>query len=244
MATETDLSQQDGVPNTAQVKPVASEFFDLTRPLYEVMLDGGKTAQDALIPAARGAPPAEPGGTPLLNFGTTKNFQRDALRLIFTLRRGRSPSTITFIMPLNPQTMTVTKDKVKQWILTNGGFIKQTWGNNIVNFQVQAKTSNLSEELETGPKGSPGIGGIFKTRAYKNFKLLEFFVDYFDGGNEDNRLARVGAPSSVQLKLGDWGGTFEGIVSQFTYSPDSNKPFNIEYGFTFEAVPRLHAPRF
>lgn len=183
----------------------------------------------------------------------------------------------TFIFSLNPQKVDVSKSKVYQYILTNGGFLLQTWGNNYIDFDLSNTTDSLAPEIEMQgypSQGIPQLGippppqtsfgippvsdvqlaasakkspqlGIYATKSYKFFKLLEFYFDYFNGGNEGvsgNRLLSVMAPADTTLSFGVWGGSYEGILHSLTYGLDANDPFRIKYTLRFRAYPKLVAP--
>lgn len=184
----------------------------------------------------------------------------------------------TFIFSLNPQKVDVSKGKVFQYMLTNGGYLLQTWGNNCIDFDLSCTTDSLSAEIEMQgypSQGIPQLGippppqsslfgippvddsqlalnaqkspqlGIYATKSYKFFKLLEFYFDYFNGGNEGvsgNRLLSVMAPADTTLSFGVWGGSYEGILHGLTYGLDANDPFRIKYNLKFRAYPKLVAP--
>lgn len=255
---ETEASVLGTVPSTSNLTSTPKQFFDVSGNMQTVLLWTPEVQALTTTPAALTAG----------RFGAIPQHDRNAISISFVLRRSLPVSQInvspldtgtisqqqmlasliatTFVFPLNPTKQTVTKDKIHQWILSNGGFIKQTWGNEIIKMTFMGKTSSLQPELEAVPgiplALQPLAPGVYDTAAYKNFKLLEFYQDYFDGGNEDNRLLRTATPSRVTLTLGSWGGSFDGMMSNLSYTLDADNPFRIEYSFNFEAVPRLHIP--
>lgn len=262
---------------TANLESTPDAFFDVKPSMRSVLLWTPSQQASATHPAGQSG----------VFFRSAAQPARNAITLTFVLLRNQvsldtevSPLSVeeisqlqlaasraitTFIFPLNPRTMDTSKEKVRQWILSNGGFVLQTWGNDTVKMQFSGKTSALVPEWETVPgnlsipglpdqsialnsalnipkQGDQFVGGIYDTLAYKNFKLLEFYYDYFNGGNEDNRLLRTNSPARTILTLGSWGGTWEGILSNFKFKLDADSPFRIEYSFMFEAVPRLMVP--
>lgn len=248
--------------STANVKSSPLPFFDVSAAMKQVLMWSLSQQDFATKPAGQ----TKDGFNTYS--GAAAKAAANAISLQFILRRALpdigktvppldtgvisqeqllSPTAVTsFVFPINPTKEIVTKEKIRQWQLTNGGFMLQTWGNDIVKMVFSGKTSSLMPELET-VRGiplslQPETRGIYQTLAYKNFKLLEFYVDYFNGGNEDNRLLRMTSPARTTLTLGNWGGSYDGIVSNFNYTLDADNPFRIEYGFTFEAVPRLLIP--
>lgn len=246
------------VPSTGNLTSSPKDFFDVNSNMQTLLMWTPQQQAFATSPAGQGP----------RNYKPATAQKKNAVSLSFVLRRALpkaniipspldtgpisqlqllSPTSVTtFVFPINPSKQVVTKDKIRQWVLTNGGFMLQTWGNDVIKMTLSGKTSSLQPELETVEgiplELQPIPAGVYDTLAYKNFKLLEFYCDYFNGGNEDNRLLRMASPAKTTLTLGGWGGSFDGIVSNFTYSLDADNPFRIEYSFNFEAVPRLHIP--
>lgn len=256
--SEEQNAQLGRTPSTGNLKSTPKEFFDVSGNMQTVLMWTPE------VQALNTSPAGQASG----RFGPVPQHDRNAISISFVLRRALPRSKInipplqtgiisqqqlltptavtTFVFPINPTKQTVQKDKVRQWILSNGGYIKQTWGNDIIKMTFMGKTSSLVPELEAVPgiplELQPVTPGIYDTTAYKNFKLLEFYYDYFDGGNEDNRLLRTASPSRVTLQLGSWGGSYDGMISNFSFTLDADNPYRIEYSFNFEAVPRLHIP--
>lgn len=131
-----------------------------------------------------------------------------------------------FKFRINPDQLNVVKKKLEKYILTKIGYERQSWGNDLFQFQYSGTTGVFRPD-ETTTATVP-----FDITATKAWQKLKEFERFFERQGEGR----------VRMRL--WAEPFEyvGSVPEFNFRMDANNPFHIRYNFTFVGVPREAVP--
>lgn len=132
-----------------------------------------------------------------------------------------------FKFRINPDQLSVTKKKLEKYILTKIGYERQSWGNDLFQFQYSGSSGVFRPEETNAADAVPF--DITTTRAWLKLKEFERFFE------------RQG-PGVVRMRL--WAEPFEyvGSMPDFNFRQDAHNPFQIRYNFTFTGIPRDAVP--
>lgn len=139
-----------------------------------------------------------------------------------------SGSSDVFEFLLNPQNVSIAYTKLKNKVLTTGGWSFQHWGEDIAVIDVKGTTKMLKDVdiLYSGLYDSSGVESMLYSREYLN--LLDLKKWYMDNNKYRN-------PSSPESKFGFIyrGVTYVGHFENFTITEDAEKPRIFDYSFRF-----------
>lgn len=167
---------------------------------------------------------------------------------------------IGFVFPLNPNKFEKQQKKLVNWVLGAGGYTAQVWGNAVIPIICSGTTGRINPEdelnegelliLNTLPTDferrsyldSLGKGGLKDTITWRAFRQLQYYFQYYNGGNEIN-LVDTAMPSRLtEVFLLTTDKLYKGLLTELNWGDDANDPWQVKYNFKFEAYPVLESP--
>ena len=118
---------------------------------------------------------------------------------------------------INPHQVTVNKSKLTSSVLTEAGYERSYHGNALTTLNFKGSTGYiwLPQSIWEGVTRDIRLSPV-----WQKFLKLELFLERLDGDI---------------MMINHRGDLYRGAVTNFSYTEDANRPWTIEYSFTFEA---------
>lgn len=186
---------------------------------------------------------------PLPNlFGQSPNLvkrRKNPLPMVFRVkgieRAFRIPPLILIV---DPNTMSVDYRKMTNTSLMRGGWLEEHWGEELDTISVEGSTGGFfDQESAPGgvrrPTGSVDLLRIGPPRRntpnYRNFKsLLALYT--FNAGLRARIIGRGRMIQFGKIELFFDNGIYEGFFENFSHNEAADRPFRLEYSFSFKVT--------
>lgn len=128
------------------------------------------------------------------------------------------PNFFAFVFRINPTVHSRTQSRVRNTVLTKGGYLTQYWSAGMKQMTFSGSSGSLVPPDVTSDTEAFNIR---QTVQYANFKQLRQF---YEQSNQDVGIFFLGR-------------TMLGVMSDFSFVEDADDPYQIKYTFKFEAYP-------
>jgi len=151
-------------------------------------------------------------------------------RAIIWRIEGLEDTPPELVMFINPESIDSTFTPLVSETRTLGGFIQEFWGEQLTSLSASGKVAMFYDD-----------GGITNKNArlsesYQNFvRLLNIYKnngkDYSDTQQNPNRITSFGAVIMIYMDK-----EYEGFFESFNFKELAEKPFSLEYDFSFKVT--------
>ncbi len=134
-------------------------------------------------------------------------------------------------MPINPNNMSVKRKKLTKKEKTSAGWEVTMGGNEMLEYSFKATTGYLAlPSYITNLKGRDNIASLARldnVMLNPRYYLLMRFHDFYDKSHQDHAVITMIYDMQI----------IQGHLTNLTYSRDAEKPYSIEYSYSFMAYP-------
>jgi len=130
------------------------------------------------------------------------------------------PNFFAFVFRINPTKHERTQTRSKSTVLTKGGYLTQYWASGMKQMTFTGSSGSL---LPPGQDVNTEGFNIRQTAQYANFLNLRRF---YEEANQDVAIFFLGR-------------FMVGVMSEFIFTEDAEKPYEITYNFKFDAYPEF-----